>query len=104
MTEETETILPPTEQVAAFIPQALRAAIGAYRRRAEADTATMDAKTFAEHQKALTLMLAHIEMLLKVAARAGLPDADCDRARREETADLMRQAAEDVAAHEEENR
>lgn len=104
MTVAVETPLLPPEQVAAFIPQALRGAICAYRERSEKNTAGMNSKDFAEHQKTLTVTLAHIDMLLKVAARAGLPDADGDHDRRAETADLLRLAAEDVAMHEKSRR
>lgn len=100
MTKEIEETPLPRVQVAAFIPEALRVAITAYHARAGADAAGLTAKEFAEHQKACHAAVAHIELLVKLALRAELPEADEDTNRQAVTAALLRQAAEDVRAFE----
>lgn len=102
MTEETETIVMPPEQVSAFVPPALRAAIDAYCGRAEEPVEGLEAKEFTEHQKCLTAALAHVDMLLRIASRAeGMEvPAGGDEPGRIRMAALLRQAEDDVAADE----
>lgn len=100
MTEQTEDLPLPREQLAEFIPEALRVAITAYHERACIDTSAMAAKDFAEQQKALKAAVAHIKMLVELALGAELPEADADANRQAVTAALLRQAVEDVKGFE----
>ncbi len=61
-------------QIAGFLPNAIRVAIASYRvfsGKGKAD----NPKDFKEHQGACKAALAHIELLLKLAKLADLPDA-----------------------------
>ncbi len=67
---ETQTRM----QIAQFLPNALRIAIASYRSFLIKGKSE-ESKDFKEHQIACKAALAHIELLLKLARLADLPDA-----------------------------
>jgi hypothetical protein len=86
------------EQIAEFLPAAIRKAAASYHEFAgRAIPAGADdkaaAKSFAEHHAACKAAITHIELLLKLARSAGMEDG----ADGEEAAALMRAAQEDLA-------
>jgi len=101
MSEEIEALPLPLEQVAEFLPEALRVAITAYHERAGCITTDLTAKAYTDHHKACQAAIAHIELLVKLALRAHLPDADTDANRAAMTAELLRAAVADVKGFEE---
>ena len=105
MTEETEDTPLPREQVAEFIPEALRTAMTIYHElAARRDYIDKDKKIdhdeFVKWQKALKAAVAHIDLLVKVALYVELPESDTDANRQAVTAALLRQVMEDVAGFE----
>ena len=63
-------------QIAQTLPHAIERAIGSYHHFYDQPTPT-DAKEFASHHTACKAAIAHIELLLKLARWADLPD-ECD--------------------------
>lgn len=61
-------------QIAAFLPDAIAKALTSYRRFIEAGQTETEAKLFAAHHAAGKAAVAHIELLLKLARWADLPD------------------------------
>lgn len=62
------------EQVAQFLPQAIEKSLESYRTFMNADISS-DHKDFSDHHKAAKVAIAHIELLIKLARWADLPDA-----------------------------
>lgn len=67
------------EQVAEFLPRAISKALESYhsfmKGEVFGDTAPSDAKDFSEAHKAAKVAISHIELLIKLAKWADLPDA-----------------------------
>lgn len=68
------------ERIARFLPDAIAKAIGSYDAFVQAPIEKTGNKTkanaFEEHHKACRVAVAHIELLLKLARLADLPDAE----------------------------
>lgn len=62
-------------QIAQFLPDAIARALTSYRLFMERDFSGEQAKAFSEHHSACKVAVAHIELLLKLARWADLPDA-----------------------------
>lgn len=60
-------------QIAAFLPEAIRAALTSYQRYSES-MSPQDEKSFKEHHTACKVAISHIDLLLKLARWADLPD------------------------------
>lgn len=87
------------QQIAAFLPDAIRLAIESYR--AHMIQQATD-KTFSDHHKAAKVAISHIELLIKLARWADLPDKKELAA--EEAADLaqlMASAEAEIDAYQE---
>lgn len=83
MTDKT----PTKNQIAEFLPGALDKAMNSYQSFMERENSEEDEEqklTFKQHHEAAKVALAHIELLMKLAERAGL-DVDDNRAE-----DIMR--------------
>ncbi len=63
------------EQIAMFLPEAIRKTLTSYKQFMETEKAGIDAKEFKDHHTACRVAIAHIELLLKLARWADLPDA-----------------------------
>lgn len=74
-------------KIAKYLPDAIERAIQSYREFYAQETAT-DAKAFSAHHSACKAAIAHIELLLKLAAWAHLPSGDDD----DGLADMIAQA------------
>lgn len=62
------------ERIADFLPRALETALESYRLFSEKEAHESDAKEFKAHHDACKVALAHIELLMKLAKMADLPD------------------------------
>lgn len=65
------------EQIALFLPDAIAKALTSYHRFAD-NSIPDDAKGFSAHHGACKVAIAHVELLLKLARWADLPDADSE--------------------------
>ncbi len=72
MTEQSITAQ-TRARVASFLPESIARALGSYRRFMEGDVPD-DAKGFSAHHTACKVAIAHVELLLKLARWAELPD------------------------------
>lgn len=63
------------EQISQFLPDAIRKALTSYHLFMERDYEEEKPKAFEEHHKACKVAIAHIELLIKLARFADLPDA-----------------------------
>lgn len=63
------------EQISQFLPDAIRKALTSYHLFMERDYEEDKPKFFEEHHKACKVAIAHIELLIKLARFADLPDA-----------------------------
>lgn len=63
------------EQIATFLPDAIAKALTSYHRFADSSIPD-DPKGFSAHHGACKVAIAHVELLLKLARWADLPDAD----------------------------
>ncbi|MCB1530915.1 MAG: hypothetical protein H6853_04840 [Rhodospirillales bacterium] len=61
-----------------FLPEALTRALDSYHRFSEREAPQDDAKAFSAHHTACKVAIAHIELLLKLAKWAELPDQDSE--------------------------
>lgn len=64
-------------QIARFLPDAIAKALTSYHRFATGDVST-DTREFSAHHTACKVAIAHIELLLKLARWADLPDAKAE--------------------------
>ncbi len=64
------------KQIAHFLPKAMKNAISSYREFSKQEF--KDTKEFKDHHGACKVALAHIELLLKLAKLADLPDSEFD--------------------------
>ena len=62
------------ERISAFLPDAIAQALTSYHRFADQNIPE-DAKGFSAHHSACKVAIAHIELLIKLARWADLPDA-----------------------------
>lgn len=98
--EIDEAMSLPLEQTAAFLPEALRVAITSYHAYCKEGPRDAKPKEFEEYHKGAKAAVAHIELLVKLALRAQLPEADDDTNRAAVTAALLQQAVADVNSFE----
>ena len=61
-------------QIAEFLPEAIRKALTSYKQFMEEQTVGTKAKDFKEHHMACKVAISHIDLLLKLAQWADLPD------------------------------
>ena len=61
-------------QIAKFLPDALKTALDSYHHFATQNVTTTEAKEFGAHHTACKVAIAHIDLLLKLARWADLPD------------------------------
>ncbi|MCB1650738.1 MAG: hypothetical protein KDI46_01665 [Alphaproteobacteria bacterium] len=69
--------------IAEFLPHAIETALASYRRFAEDEATTPEenkAKEFKAHHDACKIAIAHIELLIKLARWADLPDPEVEDA------------------------
>lgn len=87
-------------QIAAFLPEAIAKALNSYHgfvtRGAEDDG---DAKVFAAHHTACKVAVAHIELLLKLARWADMPDGAAEGGEQAILAAMMREAEEELSKY-----
>ncbi len=72
------------EQIATFLPEALNKALSSYQdfasghntgsQKTKTDDVPQDAKAFKDHHDACKVAIAHIQLLIKLAEWANLPD------------------------------
>ncbi len=62
------------EQIAAFLPDAIRRALTSYEAFSGNEVSVQEANAFKDHHNACKVAIAHIELLLKLARWADLPD------------------------------
>lgn len=63
------------EQIAAFLPDAIRLAVESYRGFMQTEQKIINRKDFADHHKSAKVAISHIELLIKLARWADLPDS-----------------------------
>ena len=89
-------------QIAARLPDALMKALNDYHRFSQ-QPAGMEARDFGDHQRACKTAIAHIELLVKLAERANLPDESIgDKNHQERFAGLFKKSKEQITAYKEE--
>lgn len=89
------------EQIAEFLSEAIALTVGSYR---EHMNRTINKDNFSEHHKQAKVAISHIELLIKLARWADLPDtqvAGDENAKYLQA--LMRKAEAEVEAYEEES-
>ena len=64
-------------QIAEFLPDAIRAALNSYQNYSQSEAATDGAK-FKDHHTACKVAVSHIDLLLKLARWADLPDSEIE--------------------------
>ncbi|MBI1301349.1 MAG: hypothetical protein GC137_06790 [Alphaproteobacteria bacterium] len=85
------------ESIAKFLPKALERALCSYRQFVKKAYDKKDAAEFKKHHEAVKPVLAHIELLLKLAQKADLPDSHlADEQTNKEIEDMMHQAQEEI--------
>jgi hypothetical protein len=90
------------EQISGFLPDAIAKAITSYHHFADAEVNNKDAKEFAAHHSACKVAIAHIELLLKLARWADLPDRSAgDHNHQTAIAAMMREAEGKLAEYRE---
>ncbi|MEK7802428.1 MAG: hypothetical protein AAB276_08245 [Pseudomonadota bacterium] len=86
------------QQIAIFLPAAIEKAINSYRLYVEKEE--LDGE-FSDRHKAAKIALAHIELLIKLAKWADLPDADIeDKKEADYFIDVLCAAKMELAQHE----
>ncbi len=88
-------------KIARFLPDALARALDSYRifsqNKPKEDA---NAKDFAAHHNACKVAIAHIELLIKLAQWADLPDSNAENHNRQIVlAGLLKEAEEEVEAY-----
>lgn len=87
-------------QIAGFLPRAIAGALSSYHSFMCGHDVPDDAKGFSAHHSACKVAIAHIELLIKLARWADLPDPDkldADEAARLEN--MMRDAEAELARY-----
>ena len=100
MTEKNTTIEDDTKkQISGFLPDAIGQTLKSYYRFAQQD-APDEAKEFSAHHSACKVAIAHIELLIKLARWADLPDVnDEDNNQQMMLAAMMQQAQAEIDAY-----
>ncbi len=97
MHEKTEA--DTRRRIAAFLPDAIARALTSYHTFAQ-QPVPEDAKDFTAHHNACKVAIAHIELLIKLARWADLPDAQAaDHNRQIVLAAMMQEAEAEVDAY-----
>lgn len=81
------------KRIAAFLPDAIARALTSYHEFSKRNTGD-DAKKFTEHHSACKVAIAHIELLIKLAKWADLPDARAENHNQQIVLAAMIQEAE----------
>ena len=91
------------KRIATFLPDAIAKALTSYHIFADTDIPN-EAKGFASHHSACKIAIAHIELLIKLARWADLPDGKAeDKNQQALLAGIMENAEEELRAHKEKN-
>ena len=86
-------------RISTFLPDAIAQALKSYHRFAKQD-APPDAREFSAHHSACKVAIAHIELLIKLARWADLPDEKAGDANQQVMlAAMMQQAESEVQAY-----
>lgn len=97
MTDRKETIEEITRaQIAEFLPTAIAQALDSYHSFMNQGIPSDDVKEFSEGHKAAKVAISHIELLIKLAKWADIPDIVLGQDAR--LSDLLLQADQDVNA------
>lgn len=97
------------EQIAEFLPEAIRLAVSSYRQFMKTeeeidDKGNISSRNFSDHHKQAKIAISHIELLIKLAKWADLPDksvvGDVEAAYLQ---GLMMKAEAEIDAYEEED-
>ena len=90
------------EQIAAFLPDALARALTSYFEFSQSSANEKACKDFAARHAAAKAALAHIELLIKLARLAGLPDAQAENHNQQILlAAMLQEAEEELKVHQE---
>lgn len=93
------------EQAAQFLPDALGKAVEAYKKFSDQAKCDQKSKEFENHYKACKAAMAHIELLIKLAEKCGLPDANAPNyVGQIQLKELIEQAHRDVLDDREKNK
>jgi hypothetical protein len=84
-------------RIAAFLPDAIAQALTSYHHFSK-NRAGSEAKEFAAHHSACKVAIAHIELLIKLARWAELPDARAENGNQQILLAAMMQEAEEELA------
>ena len=97
--EQTESITIESDtkrRISSFLPDAIAQALGSYYSFAQQD-APPEAKEFSAHHNACKVAIAHIELLIKLARWADVPEAgDQDKEIRAQLTDIVQRARGEV--------
>ena len=96
------------EQIANFLPEAIRLAVGSYRSFMQseevASTRKDFKKDFVEHHKSAKIAISHIELLIKLARWADLPDTGlAGKSEADILAGLMAAAEAEIMAYQDDD-
>ncbi|MDP7142127.1 MAG: hypothetical protein QF692_02505 [Alphaproteobacteria bacterium] len=87
------------QQISDFLPDAISRALTSYYRFSRQD-APAEAKEFSAHHSACKVAIAHIELLIKLARWAELPDAESGDANHQVVlAAMMREAQQELKTY-----
>lgn len=87
------------KRIATFLPDAIAQALTSYHRFSQQD-APEEAKEFSAHHSACKVAIAHIELLIKLARWADLPDAKAENGNQQILlAAMMQEAEEELEAY-----
>lgn len=87
------------QKVIQFLPAAIAFALRSYREFAEQELSDGEAKTFSAHHAACKAAIAHVELLVKLAKWADLPEAAKGSPVGEDIAVMMASAQEELARY-----
>ncbi len=88
-------------QIAVFLPDAIAKALASYHTFTKDDFPT-ETKEFSSHHNACKVAIAHIELLIKLARWADLPDAQAEDGNQQIVlAAMMQEAEDDLRAYKE---
>ena len=91
------------EQISDFLPDAIARALRSYYQFSQQD-APNEAKEFSAHHSACKVAIAHIELLIKLAKWADLPNANVeDKGHQVVLAAMMQEAQKELNAYKDSN-